>query len=153
MIRVSEGLRLEAYIKRSQQERDQLLVVSSVVQFDFLTVRVFLIATGDFSQQTVVLILELSLSDDILNEIFQYLVSLISLIDYLDLLLSKPVVCEDPSVLNVRKTDQTSVTPGGGQVSQGENYTAQHFTSFLQLGLGGVHCFSNNYIILRVFIS
>ena len=152
MIRVSEGLRLEAYIKRSQQERDQLLVVSSVVKLDLLTVRIILII-GDFSQQTVVLILELSLSDDILNEIFQYLVSLISLIDYLDLLLSKPVVCEDPSVLNVRKTDQTSVTPGGGQVSQGENYTAQHFTSFLQLGLGGVHCFSNNYIILRVFIS
>ena len=79
-----------------------------------------------------------------MNEIFQYFVFLISSIAYLDLLLSNAVVSEVPSVLNVRKTDQTSVTPGGGHLSQGENYRTQYLPSFLQLGLGAINCFSKN---------
>ena len=65
---------------------------------------------------------------------------------YLDLILSNAVVSEVPSVLNVRKTNQTSVAPGGGHVSQGENYRTKHFLSFFQLGLRGIHGFSENYI-------
>ena len=54
-------------------------------------------------------------------------------------MLSEPAMKKFLPAVNIRKTDKTSVSPGGGQLSQGGNNFTENLLSSLKLLLGFIY--------------